>query len=63
MSMFLDALVVSLLAFIVVVAMRLASLRWGLETPMPADLGQKLTPGRHQGDQQAPQGSTEDKPQ
>jgi hypothetical protein len=49
--------------FIVVVAMRLASLRWGLQTPLPADLGQKLTPRRHQGDQQAAQASTEDKPQ
>ncbi len=49
--------------FIVVVAMRLASLRWGLQTPLPTDLGQKLTPRRHQGDQQASQDSTEDKPQ
>jgi hypothetical protein len=50
-------------AFIVVVAMRLASLRWGLQTPLPTDLGQKLTPKRHQGDQQTPQDSGEDKPQ
>jgi uncharacterized membrane protein YeiH len=50
-------------AFIVVVAMRLASLRWGLQTPLPTDLGQKLTPRRRQGDQQAPPDSTEGKPQ
>ena len=48
--------------FSVVVAMRLASLRWGLQTPLPADLGQKLAPRRHQGDQQAAQDGTEDKP-
>lgn len=49
-------------AFIVVVVMRLASLRWGLQTPLPADLSQKLTPRRHQDDQQAPQNTAEDKP-
>lgn len=49
-------------AFIVVVAMRLASLRWGLQTPLPTDLGQKFTPGRHQGNEEASQNATEDKP-
>ena len=42
-------------AFTVVVAMRLASLRWGLQTPLPDDLVRKLTPRRHQGDDDAPQ--------
>jgi uncharacterized membrane protein YeiH len=36
-------------AFAVVVAMRLASLRWGLQTPLPDDLIRKLTPRHHQG--------------
>jgi hypothetical protein len=49
--------------FIVVVAMRLVSLRWGLQTPLPADLGQRLTPRRHQGDKDPPQATAEDKPQ
>ncbi len=42
-------------AFTVVVAMRLASLHWGLQTPLPDDLVRKLTPRRHQGDDDAPQ--------
>lgn len=50
-------------AFIVVVAMRLASLRWGLQTPLPTDLGQKFTPRRQQADEQAPQNTAEDKPE
>jgi len=41
-------------AFAVVVTMRLASLRWGLHTPLPDDLVHKLTPERHQGED-APQ--------
>jgi uncharacterized membrane protein YeiH len=49
-------------AFIVAVTMRLASLRWGLQTPLPADLGQKLTPKR-QGDEDPPRNSGEDEPQ
>lgn len=49
--------------FLVVVAMRLAALRWGLQTPLPADLGQKLTPRRRQDDEDPPQNSTEDKSQ
>ena len=42
-------------AFAVVVAMRLASLRWGLQTPLPDDLVRKLTPRRRQGDADAPE--------
>lgn len=34
-------------AFAVVVAMRLASLRWGLQTPLPDDLVRKIIPRRH----------------
>ena len=49
--------------FLVVVAMRLASLRWGLQTPLPADLGQKLTPRRRPGNEDPPQKTTEDKPE
>jgi uncharacterized membrane protein YeiH len=37
-------------ALAVVVTMRLASLRWGLHTPLPDDLVHKLTPKRHHGD-------------
>jgi uncharacterized membrane protein YeiH len=37
-------------ALAVVVTMRLASLRWGLHTPLPDDLVHKLTPKPHQGD-------------
>ena len=40
-------------AFALVVAMRLASLQWGLQTPLPDDLVRKLTPRRHQGDHDA----------
>jgi uncharacterized membrane protein YeiH len=50
-------------AFIVVATMRLAALRWGLQTPVPADLGQKLAPRRHQGDEGPPQGGAGDTPQ
>jgi uncharacterized membrane protein YeiH len=39
----------------VVVVMRLASLRWGLQTPLPDDLVRKFTPRRRQGDADAPQ--------
>jgi uncharacterized membrane protein YeiH len=49
-------------AFVVAVTMRLASLRWGLQTPLPADLGQKLAP-RRPGDEDPPRNSGEDKPQ
>jgi hypothetical protein len=48
-------------AFAAVVTMRLASLRWGLHTPLPDDLVHKLTPKRHQG-HDAPQGTTGDTP-
>jgi uncharacterized membrane protein YeiH len=48
-------------AFAVIVATRLASLRWGLHTPVPDDLLHKLTPKRHHGDD-APQDTTEDTP-
>jgi uncharacterized membrane protein YeiH len=48
-------------AFAVVVATRLASLRWGLHTPVPAELLHKLTPKRHHGDE-APQNTTGDTP-
>jgi uncharacterized membrane protein YeiH len=41
-------------AFAVVVAMRLASLRWGLQTPPPVDLARRFTLRRHQGDADAP---------
>jgi uncharacterized membrane protein YeiH len=47
------------LAFAVVVTMRLASLRFGLHTPLPDDLVHKLTPKRHQGDD-APQDTAGD---
>jgi uncharacterized membrane protein YeiH len=39
------------IAFLLVVMMRLAALRWGLQTPLPADVGQKLTARRAQGDE------------
>ena len=50
-------------SFTVVVAMRLASLRWGLQTPLPADLGQKLTPRRRQGDEDPHPPTDESNPQ
>jgi uncharacterized membrane protein YeiH len=50
-------------AFIVVVAMGLAALRWGLQTPLPADLGQKLTPKSRQADKEPPSTGAEDNPQ
>jgi uncharacterized membrane protein YeiH len=40
--------------FAVVVAMRLASLRWGLQTPVPADPAQRLPRRRHQADEEPP---------
>jgi uncharacterized membrane protein YeiH len=52
-----------LVGFLVVVTMRLASLRWGLQTPLPADLGQKLTPRRRRGNEDPPQKTTEDNSQ
>jgi uncharacterized membrane protein YeiH len=42
-------------AFAMVVAMRLASLHWGLQTPLPDDLVRKFTPRRRQDDDEAPQ--------
>ena len=41
-------------AFAIVVAMRLASLRWGLQTPLPDDLIRKLIPRRDHGDDDTP---------
>jgi len=50
-------------AFAMVVAMRLASLHWGLQTPLPDDLVRKLTPGRQQGGgDDAPQDTAGDTP-
>jgi uncharacterized membrane protein YeiH len=43
------------IAFLLVVIMRLTALRWGLHTPLPADVGQKLTSRRTQGDEDSPQ--------
>jgi uncharacterized membrane protein YeiH len=43
------------IAFLLVVMMRLAALRWGLQTPLPADVGQKLTARRAQGDEDSHQ--------
>jgi uncharacterized membrane protein YeiH len=48
-------------AFTVVVGMRVASLHWGLQTPVAADAVQKLTPRDHQNDEGTPQASGEDK--
>jgi uncharacterized membrane protein YeiH len=42
-------------AFAMVVAMRLASLRWGLQTPLPDDLVRRFTPRRRQDDDEIPQ--------
>jgi uncharacterized membrane protein YeiH len=39
------------IGFLLVVMMRLAALRWGLRNPLPADVGQKLTSRRAQGDE------------
>ena len=50
------------IGFTLVVAMRLAALRWGLRNPQPGDVGSKLIPRSHQGSEGAPQASTEDKP-
>lgn len=41
-------------AFTVVVTMRLVSLRWGLQTPLPADPTQKFTPRHRQSDEDPP---------
>jgi uncharacterized membrane protein YeiH len=50
-------------AFAVVVAMRMASLHWGLQNPLPDDLIRKLTPRRHPGDDDAPPDATRGTPQ
>ena len=50
-------------AFTVVAAMRVASLRWGLQTPLPVHLGEKLTPRRQQASEAPPKDTTYDKPQ
>jgi uncharacterized membrane protein YeiH len=47
--------------FAVVVAMRLASLRWGLQNPQPADLGERLAPGRRRGGEDPPRAAGKDK--
>jgi uncharacterized membrane protein YeiH len=39
------------IAFLLVVMMRLAALRWGLQTPLPADVSQKISSRRAQGDE------------
>jgi uncharacterized membrane protein YeiH len=49
-------------AFAVVVATRLASLRWGLQTPLPDDLIHKFMPRRHQGNDDTPQDTAGDTP-
>jgi uncharacterized membrane protein YeiH len=49
-------------AFVVVVGMRLASLRWGLQNPLPADLGQKLAPRRPDGDDKRAPNPADDEP-
>jgi len=46
--------------FAVVVAMRLAAVRWGLQTPLPADVSRKLTPRANRDDKDTPQSSGED---
>ena len=43
------------IGFLLVVMMRLAALRWGLRNPLPADVGQKLTSRRAQGDEDSQQ--------
>jgi uncharacterized membrane protein YeiH len=49
-------------AFAVVVGMRLAALRWGLQTPLPANVGRRLARGgNHDGDE-SPQSGAGDKP-
>jgi Glycine transporter len=50
-------------AFAVVVAMRLASLRWGLQTPLPDDLVRKFTPRRYRGDADAAEDNAAGAPQ
>lgn len=42
-------------AFAVVVGMRLAALRWGLHTPVSADVGQRITSRRRQDEKDTPQ--------
>jgi uncharacterized membrane protein YeiH len=50
-------------AFTVVVGMRLAALRWGLQNPLPRDVGSKLIPRGHPADgEDTSQASNEDKP-
>jgi uncharacterized membrane protein YeiH len=46
-------------AFAVVVGMRLAALRWGLQNPLPAEVGQKLAP-RGRRDDRTPRTGAED---
>jgi hypothetical protein len=46
----------------VVAAMRLASLRWGLKTPVAADLSQKIAPKPNEGDGDPPRGGAVGKP-
>ena len=48
-------------AFAVVVGMRLAALRWGLQNPLPAEVGQKLAP-RGRRDDRTPRAGAEDQP-
>jgi uncharacterized membrane protein YeiH len=49
-------------AFIVVVGMRLAALHWGLQTPLPANVGHKPAASRNQDDNGTPATRAEDKP-
>ncbi len=48
--------------FAVVVGMRLAALRWGLHTPVPADVSHKLTPRSSRDDETTPDTPADDKP-
>jgi uncharacterized membrane protein YeiH len=50
-------------ALAVVVATRLASLRWGLQTPLPDDLVHRLTPRRQEGGDDVPPDTAGDTPQ
>jgi short subunit fatty acids transporter len=42
-------------AFATVVGLRLAALRWGLQTPVPADVARKLQSRHREDDQDTPQ--------
>jgi uncharacterized membrane protein YeiH len=46
-------------AFAVVVAMRLAALRWGLQTPLPGEVSQKLSPRAGHGIRASPRPATD----